>query len=283
MRTTVISEMKTRLDARLVELEIALDADVVSVLGPIMMSADRKVRDALDGLDPRRGRLAVILHTGGGLVEVAERMVTVIRHSYREVSFVVPDFAFSAGTVLAMSGDSIMMDFASCLGPVDPQIERNGRLVPALSYVALFDELMGKAREGKLNTAEFALLEKFDLAEIHQFREAKTLSESLIANWLSVYKFKDWTRTETRGQPVTTEMKLSRAQEVAGSLSNYTRWHAHGRGISMKTLQDEVRLRVDDFGKDRAVSRLIHGYFELASDFIQGNAIPHFVHSRGYI
>lgn len=42
----------------------------------------------------------------------------------------------SAGIVLAMSGDDTLMDYHSCLGPVNPQLQLEDRLVPALSYLA---------------------------------------------------------------------------------------------------------------------------------------------------
>jgi ClpP class serine protease len=54
--------------------------------------------------------------------------VTVIRKHYKTVNFVVPDYAMSAGTIFCMSGDKIFMDYASALGPIDPQVIPNCRL-----------------------------------------------------------------------------------------------------------------------------------------------------------
>ena len=43
----------------------------------------------------------------------------------------------SAGTILCMSGDKIFMDYASILGPIDPQVPTpdTGDYVPALGYL----------------------------------------------------------------------------------------------------------------------------------------------------
>jgi hypothetical protein len=109
-------------------------------------------------------------------------MVNVIRHFYDEVVFIVPDVALSAGTVFVMSGDEILMDYYSCLGPIDPQVERDGKLVPALSYLVQYDRLIDKATAGTLTNAEFAILNKHDLAELHQFEMARDLSISLLRN-----------------------------------------------------------------------------------------------------
>jgi ClpP class serine protease len=69
---------------------------------------------------PLRKKLAVLLTTGGGVVEVLPRIVDTFRRHYDVVDFIVPNYAFSAGTVLVMSGDAIHMDSYSRLGPIDP-------------------------------------------------------------------------------------------------------------------------------------------------------------------
>jgi ClpP class serine protease len=155
----VQAETKKSLKSALVALEKKLDSDVIAVLGPVVPGADRKVRDALEALPKHRERLVVILQTGGGLVEVAERMVTVFRHFYKRVVFLIPDVAMSAGTILAMSGSEIWMDYYSCLGPIDPQLERKAKdgsttYVPALSYLSQYARLVRKSLEGTMSTAE---------------------------------------------------------------------------------------------------------------------------------
>ena len=62
----------------------------------------------------------VIITTSGGLIEEVDRIVTTLRENYKIVEFVIPNFAYSAGTVLVMSGDEIHMDYYSQLGPIDP-------------------------------------------------------------------------------------------------------------------------------------------------------------------
>src|SRR5690606_23544195 len=117
------------------------DRDVLAVFGAIMYGMEQRVRDAITSIDKktRRNRLTVILDTEGGIVEVVARMVDVIRNFYSDVQFIIPDRAMSAGTIFAMSGDSIMMDYFSVLGPIDPQVVREGKLVPALSYLVQYE------------------------------------------------------------------------------------------------------------------------------------------------
>lgn len=106
------------------------------------------------------------------------------------------------------------MDYFSCPGPIDPQIEKDKRLVPALSYLNQFERLNKKAQDGNLTAAEYALLSKLDLGELYQFEQAGELSVELLVKWLSSCKFKAWVETETRGVEVTERMKEERAQKI---------------------------------------------------------------------
>lgn len=223
-----------------------------------------------------------MLHTNGGIVEITERIVNVIRHFYREVVFIVPNVAMSAGTVLAMSGDAIMMDYFSCLGPIDPQVERDGKLVPALSYLLQWERLVEKSQNQTLTNAEFLIMRGMDLAELHKFEMARDLSISLLKQWLATYKFKDWHTTETRKLVVDKQMREDRAEEIAQQLMKHDRWNSHGRGIPMQILQKELNLKIDDFGADAVLSSNIRSYFELLIDYIVSNKVPNLVHTREF-
>ncbi len=267
---------------RLGEIERMLDADGLAIISPMQLGVEHRVKVAIEAREDRRPHLAVILDTPGGVVEVVERIVRVLRQHYAEVKFVIPDRAMSAGTVLAMSGDDILMDYFSCLGPIDPQLERDDRLVPALSYLSQYEKLMEKSRNETLSTAELILLEKLDLAELHQFALARDLSIALLKRWLTSYKFKDWALTETRETPVTQEMKEERASWIARQLNDQERWLTHGRGIDMGTLQDELKLKIEDFGADPALKRAVWDYFWFLRDHMARNSLASFVHTPYY-
>lgn len=274
--------VKADLDDGLASMEADLSADVVAFVGPILPTYEMRLRDALDALDSKRGAVAVILDTPGGIVEVVERMVTATRSKYQDVTVIVPDRAMSAGTIFALSADRIMMDHLSCLGPIDPQIEKDGKLVPALSYLNQFERLSKKAKHDELTTAEYALLNKLDLGDLYQFDQARALSNELLVKWLSTYKFKNWRETETRKRKVTPEMKENRANEIAKLLNDPERWHSHGRAIDRETLRIEVNLKIDDLEEHEALYRHLRDYFELLEDYVRREDALSFIHSRGY-
>ena len=275
--------IKKQLNSHLQKIEEILDADGISIISPILYGLDNRVRDALELIKEKKQVLVVIHDTPGGIVEVVERMVYAIRHFYTEVIFIIPDRAMSAGTIFALSGDRILMDYFSCLGPIDPQIEKDGKLVPALSYLNQFERLNKKAAEGKLTSAEYALLSKMDLGELYQFEQARELSKELLMQWLSKYKFKNWKKTKNQGTMVTEQLKKKRATEIGHILSDPDRWHSHGRGIDMGILQsDEIKLEIEDYTQIKKLGPSVKEYFELLKDYMNRGKLISFVHSRGY-
>ncbi len=262
-------------------LEGVLQADVLTICGPIWPGLENIIRRTVEEIQYRRGRIAIILDTVGGVVEVVERMVTVIRHHYNEVHFLVPDRAMSAGTVFVMAGNQIYMNYFSCLGPIDPQIEKNRKLVPAMSYLNQYQRLCEKAESGQLNMAELILLNNFDPGELYQFEQARLLSQDLLTEWLSTYKFSDWDTHSSTGNPVTAEEKRRRAEEIAKVLSNYERWRSHGRMISRDTLaSDPIRLKIERVEDTPGLSFTLDDYVVSLENYRQRERLDLFVHTR---
>jgi hypothetical protein len=272
------------LNSRLSKLEETLNSDVITIYSPIHFGVEKNLFLALEKNTKRKEKLAIILDTVGGIVEVVERMVQVSRSYYSHITFIIPDKAMSAGTVFTMSGDKIMMNPFSVLGPIDPQIAKNGKLIPALAYLSEYESLIKKSQKKELTTAEYALLSKLDLGELHTFKQARNLSIELIKKWLPKYKFKDWITTETKNSPVTQQIREERANKIATVLSNHALWCSHGRCISMDTLRDElINLKIENYFDTHDLKKAIHDYFDIFSDFLRQKGINTFVHSRYFI
>ena len=92
---------------------------------------------------------------------------------------------------------------------------------------------------------------------------------------------KNWVthRTTNKGDPVTIEEKKARAQEIAYSLSDNSRWHSHGRFIGINTLKDDLRLEIDDFSNDQEMSILVQNLHSFLNEHIEKFGIPILVES----
>ena len=276
--------INVHLNKYLSTIEEVLGSDTLTIFSPILPGLEHIVKDAVESLQNRKSKLSVILDTLGGAIEVVERMVNIIRYHYDEVDFLIPDRAMSAGTVFVMAGDQIFMSYFSCLGPIDPQVYKNGEFVPALSYLNQYERLCEKAETGELNTVEFELVRQLDLGELDQFEQARLLSNDLLTDWLSTYKFKDWDTHSSTGKPVTPEEKRKRAEEIAEALSDNKRWHSHGRMISRDTLilDPDLRLKIEKFEDIPNLFPVFDDYVGLLKDYVQRESFPTFVHTREY-
>jgi ClpP class serine protease len=77
----------------------------------------RAIRDTPDGRS-----IEVILHTPGGLVLAASQIAAALADHSGRVTAVVPHYAMSGGTLIALAADEVVLDAHSVLGPVDPQL-----------------------------------------------------------------------------------------------------------------------------------------------------------------
>ncbi len=273
---------KTMKDAH-AKIEEFLNADVLVYYGEIIDSAEQTIRNIIEDLqENRKDKLYIVLTTGGGSLNPVKRMVNIFRNFYNEVHFIVPDYAYSAGTVFCCSGDSILMSYYSVLGPIDPQVKNaDGKFVAALGYLDKINDLIKKAQDNTLTNAEFIILKDFDLAELRTYEQARDLAIDLLVEWLPKYKFKDWT-THADGRPVTLQEKQNRAREIAENLSDNNEWKSHGRPINRDELQN-LHLKIDNLDADPTLYRLIMDYHNLATDYIAKYNYQRFVQTRLFL
>lgn len=271
------------IDERAEILEKELGATVVFYHGSILPQYFRIFRDFIEEVKSQydsADAIAIVLRTAGGSAEATERMVTALRHNYSNVFFVVPDIALSAGTIFCMSGDRIYMDYASSLGPIDPQVPTpdTGHYVPALGYL---DKVMEITQKGQLAPADVVLLKTLDLAKLALFEQARDLSIDLLKEWLVKYKFKDWTEHQTTnpGTPVTEEEKADRAEEIARDLNNHKRWRSHGRSLNIPKLKD-LRIRINDYSDNAKLTSAIRGYNDPLTGYIDRAGTQFLLHNR---
>ena len=64
----------------------------------------------------------LLLHTPGGLVLASVQIARALLHHPAKTRVIVPHYAMSGGTLIALAADEIVMDPNAVLGPVDPQL-----------------------------------------------------------------------------------------------------------------------------------------------------------------
>lgn len=86
-------------------------------------------------LTPPEMPIDLVLHTPGGLVLAAEQIASALRRHPGTVTVMVPHYAMSGGTLIALAADDIVMDPNAVLGPVDPQLGMGQGSVAAASIL----------------------------------------------------------------------------------------------------------------------------------------------------
>jgi hypothetical protein len=179
----------------------------------------------------------LLLHTQGGDVDAADKIVRILQRRVGAAAVlrvVVPDCAKSAGTLIAIGADLIVMSDSSELGPIDPQIYIRDSWCPAHTYVDGYKSLIDKIddpasyEDGKRTDAEQLLLAKCDPPILDQCRQALKRSRQLAEALLKRGMLRDgnWTK-------------------VAGDLTDNERWLSqHGAVIDSEDAQT-MGLRVE--------------------------------------
>ena len=228
--------------------------DAIGIISNLLPGTELALRDVIE---KSSDHLVIVLGTSGGVAEIVERMVSVIRHFYSEVYFVIPSHAMSAGTIFSMSGDKIYMDYYSCLGPIDPQVLKDEKALPVAGYIRQFNELKQKSLKGKISPVEYAMIDKLDLGELESYVSAEKLTIDLLVSWLSNYKFKDW--------DVPMDQKKKHAKKIAKKLGDNSRWHSHGRMIGINDLRG-MGLEIEDLADTLELHKAVKEYYTLAID-----------------
>ena len=191
---------------------------------------------------PVGSNIDFLLNTPGGDIDAADKIVRVLRRRVGSNGFlriVVPDYAKSAGTLIALGADAIVMSDSSELGPIDPQIitrQPSGQITqePAHTYVDGYDALVKKINDpesyedGRSTDAERQLLKSCDAARLDLCRQAIKRSRQLAESLLKQGMLQDgsWTK-------------------VAADLTDNTRWLSqHGAVIDSQDAQT-MGLRVE--------------------------------------
>ncbi len=176
-------------------------------------------------------KLDLLLHTPGGSPEAAADIIRVCRSYSKKFRVIVPNAAMSAGTLIAMGSDEIIMSDTSNLGPIDPQmifVQAKNIVImrPAKSFIDAYLDLINNARHAIVNKQPSApflhLLDRQDPSWIIECVRARKATENLAKEQLKVNMLKDKSEKEI-------DEVVKRFFEVGDK-------NTHGRSIS----QDEA-------------------------------------------
>ena len=142
------------------------------------------------------GRLSIILDSYGGNIDAAYNLAMLFRkYGETKLEFIVPRWAKSAATLLACSGDIILMSPIAELGPLDPQFtssnprEKRFERFSPLHIESTLDMIRTEFEEGSEKLAS-ALMERLQFPlTLGRFIKSLEVSEQYLAKLLNTRMF----------------------------------------------------------------------------------------------
>jgi Serine dehydrogenase proteinase len=195
---------------------------------------------------PANSDVDLLLHTGGGDMDAAEKIITMVRTKVGNaiLRVVVPDFAKSAGTLMALGADFVVMSDTSELGPIDPQVilsDGKGNLIrhSIQCHLDAYEEHKETLRTDPGNVTAQIMLGKLDPATIKLFEGVKERSRTFAEAQLKRGMFRtnggNWSAT-------------------VNELLDTKRWRSHAQMISWQDAQDPtIGLSVEYLSADDPV------------------------------
>ncbi len=167
--------------------------------------------------------LDLLLHTGGGDMDAAEKLISMVRTRVGtgQLRVVIPDFAKSAGTLMALGADLIVMSDTSELGPIDPQIvlaDGNGNRIshPVQSYLDAYQDHSEALKKDPSNVVSQIMLNKLDPATIKVFQVAMKRARAVADKLLKEGMLKEeGTYTKVSSDLLDTKKWLSHGQMIS--------------------------------------------------------------------
>lgn len=127
-----------------------------------MKTANRLIHDLRN--IPEDKEIHIMIHTLGGDLNAAEIICRLINNHKGKVTAIVPNYAYSAGTLISLSCDEIITSSTSVFGPVDPQM-----IFPASSII-----------EAVTKSGKFAIENLFSIESEKAIRDVKNLLKDVV-------------------------------------------------------------------------------------------------------
>jgi len=174
-----------------------------------------------------------MISSPGGDPNAAEKLLMMFRERFPDgFNVIVPDYAKSAATMLALGSDKIIMGYLAELGPIDPQLSLGeGPAVPARSFIDGLDYIRERiTKYGDPTQMYYPMLSLIQPQNIAVCQRAIDDSQQFAEKWLKAGMLKE---------------DPEQAKKVAEWLSNGVEYKSHGKIIGFEEAQDKLKLNVE--------------------------------------
>jgi hypothetical protein len=236
-RAEIISRIEKRRESRLIAYFTGDRENVSTRVAPDVL---RVFYRHLEAIGPT-SRLDLFLYTRGGDVLTPWRLVNLLREYANRLAVLVPFRAYSAGTLLCLGADEVVMGRMGELGPIDPSVANAfnpqdpanpaARIPVSVedvsSYISLAQEMAGLRSEEQLGLVFRFLSEKVHPLALGNVHRNYALIRSLAKKLLRLH-------LGSEEEP--------RIESIVANLT--ARLYSHNHMISRREAREEIGLPV---------------------------------------
>lgn len=205
----------------------------------------------------------ILLYSPGGLPDAADSLVQILRSKFEHIRFIIPGVAKSAATMMALSGNELMMEHNAELGPIDPQfrfVKADGTSVmaPAQAIIDQFakaQDLIGQ--DPKKLVAWIPILQQYGPALYQQCLNSIELSKRYVGEWLKTGLFKPPPQPTGESEAAAE----AAAKKVVDYLADHNQFKSHGARVGFPELRKQgvpVKILNEDKPLHDAVMTVYH-------------------------
>ncbi len=188
-------------------------------------------------------QLCLILHTPGGSINAAETIVSYLFSKFNDIEVIVPTYAMSAGTMISLAANKIIMGRQSQLGPFDPQLHiGGGRIVPAAAVVDQFESARRDIAQNIQSAHLWApILQSIGPALLQEAKNSIKYSQKIVQEWLEKRMFNSFSDKEELANKVADYFKQASIHLSHGK--RIDRDEARSQGLIVEDLEDNQELQ----------------------------------------
>jgi len=231
VRQALIKRIQEKLDTKLIVYTANPNHPVPGIMihdVPLFEDLLRSVAQSTKG--------CLMMNSPGGDANAAEKLLMMCRQRFTdEFDVIVPDYAKSAATMIALGSDRIMMGYLAELGPIDPQLQTSpipgGEVIPARSFIDGLDMIRKKVKvDGDPVQMYLPMLSQIRPEVLAICQRAIDDARMFAEKWL-----KNCMLREDHKQ----------AEAVAEMLSTGAAYKSHGKVIDFSEAQNVLKLNVE--------------------------------------
>jgi len=207
------------------------------------------------GMDWGKG-LTLLLHTPGGATNAAETIVSYLHSKFTDIEVIIPTFAMSAGTMISLAANRVVMGRPSQMGPIDPQMPIGGKFVSARGIVDQFEKAKTDITSNfALAHAWAPILQSLGPSLMVEAQNALDYGERMVSEWLC--------KRMLSGIPDATE-RDAKSKQLAKFFNDASNHKSHGRRID----RDEARAQgvcVEDLESNQTLQEAVLTAYHVAT------------------